>query len=1029
VPGNVAVWSIERPLYVWLLMLACLAGGFWGIDTVGRLEDPRFPIKTALIVTSYDGASAVEVEQEVTDVIEAALQELPYLDEMTSKSVSGRSEVEVRLLEQYDDGETPQIYDELRRRVAEAATRLPPGTATPLVEDDFGDVYGMLYAVHAPGYTPGEIADMSRHISRALKALPRVAKVQTAGEPVEAMYVEIDHGRLTGLGVPLDGVFSSIAIENQVVPAGSVEYGGRRLRIAPEMAFDSVTALGELRLGLAGTTEVTRLSDVATIRREEIEAPFQIIRHDGKRVFTVGVSVVPGENVTAAGHVVEARMRSLLRELPLGVSVSPIYEQHRVVDEAIRAFLKNLLASVLTVVLTLCVFMGWRVGAVVGAVLLLTVMGTLCVMAFVGIELQRISLGALMIAMGMLVDNGIVVAEGMVTGVRRGLTAKEAAARSVQRTQWALLGATVIGIMAFGPISLSDDNSGHFLVSLFQVVGISLLLSWLLAVTVVPLLGSRLLVSGARVSEAQLYEGAVYRFYQGLLGFGVRRAWFTTWLIVAVVGLCLWSFQFVKQGFFPTTNSPLFYVDYRLPEGTDIHTTQRDVITLERALSAREGVESVTSFIGRGATRFTTIMNPEQPNSSYAQLVVRVADVRAMDGIMAELRLELMESHPQAEVQITRAEFTPSGSSKIEARISGPNRATLRALADQYLAVYLDAQLTDRKIDWRQQQLELVPRYDEARAQLAGITRFDLSQALAFATVGVRVGLFRDGDKLMPIIARAPAAERLDVEGLMDRLIWSPAQQTHIPMRQVVTDLSLSPADGTIYRRNRFRTISVLANPPAGHNPTRTFNRIRGAVEAIPLPPGYFLEWGGEYEANLQANESLTSRLPAAFGIMFLITVLMFGRLRQPLVIWLTVPMTVCGVVVGLLATDMSFTFPSFLGLLSLSGMLIKNCIVLVDEMDKRFAESGVTLDNMVMASVSRLRPVMLTAGTTIAGMSPLLRDAFFREMAVCIMSGLAFATLLTLLAVPVFYRIALGKRVEQALPQNDGSGRSLAGA
>ncbi len=1010
--GNVAVWSIERPLYVWMLMLACFAGGIYGIDTVGRLEDPRFPIKTALIVTTYDGASALEVEQEVTDVIEAALQELPYLDELTSKSVSGRSEVEVQLLEQYGDDETPQIYDELRRRVAEAAARLPPGTGTPLVEDDFGDVYGMMYAVHAPGYTPGEIADMSRYISRALKALPKVAKVQTAGEPVEAMYVEIDHGRLTGLGLPLDGVFSSIAIENQVTPAGSVEYGGRRFRIAPQMAFDSVSALGELRLGLAGTTEVARLSDVATIRREEIETPFQIIRHGGERVFTVGVSVVPGENVTAVGRVVEARVRSLVQELPLGVTIEPIYEQHRVVDDAIQQFLQNLGLSVLTVVLALCVFMGWRAGAVVGSVLLLTVMGTLCIMAFAGIELQRISLGALMIAMGMLVDNGIVVAEGMVTGVRRGLSPAAAAGESVKRTQFPLLGATLIGIIAFGPISLSDDDAGHFLVSLFYVVAISLMLSWLLAITVVPLFGKYLLRPGEAVPADQLYAGRLYQPYRALVGFGVRRAWLMTLVILAVTLGCMWSFQFVKQGFFPTTNSPLFYVDYRLPEGTDINSTAREVIEVEQQIADTPGIETITSFIGRGATRFTTIMNPEQPNSAYAQLVVRVADFRQMDDIMAAVETDLLTARPAAEVQISRAEFTPSGNSKIEARFSGPDAAVLRRLADEALAIYLEHNLRDRKTDWRQPVLELVPEFDESRARVAGVSRADMAQALAYATYGQQVGLFREADKLIPIVARAPAEERGDIEDLLEREMWSPTQQRHIPMAQVVSALTLEAENATIFRRERERTITAQANPPFGHNANRTFERIRGDVEALALPAGYTLEWGGEFEGNQEANESLTERIPVALGAMFFVTILMFGQLRQPIVIWLTVPMTTCGVVLGLLATDLSFTFPSFLGFLSLSGMLIKNCIVLVDEIDKRFGEQGFTLDTLVEASVSRLRPVLLAAGTTIAGMSPLLGDAFFLEMAVCIMSGLAFATLITLLAVPVFYRVALGRRI-----------------
>ncbi len=1009
---SVAQFSIEQPIYTWILVLACLVGGVVGIDSIGRLEDPAFPIKNVLIITAYAGASAEEVEQEVTDVIEAALQELPYLEEITSKSVAGRSEVTVELKEEFGADETPQIFDELRRRVTEAAGRLPPGAGVPLVEDDFGDVYGFMYAVHAPDYTPAEIRDMSRFMSLRLNNVPNVAKVQTAGEPYEALYVEIDHGRFTRLGLSVDNLFSSISVENQVTPAGSVAYDGRRLRVAPEMAFDSERAVGDMRIGRPGSTEILRLADIATISRESVEVPPQLIRHNGRPVFTVGVSVVPGKNVVEVGRAVDREIQELLRSLPLGVEIDSIYAQHEVVDEAILEFLRNLGLSVVTVVLALCLFMGWRAGTVVGAVLLLTVLGTICIMSIAGIELQRISLGALMIAMGMLVDNGIVVAEGMVIGVRKGLSPADAAGESVQRTQFPLLGATVIGIIAFGPISLSDDNAGHFLVSLFYVVGISLLLSWVLAITVVPLFGKYLLRPGEPVAEDQLYAGRLYRPYRALLTFGVRRAWWMSLLILIITIGCMWLFQFVKQGFFPLTNTPLFYIDYRLPEGTDINTTAADVSEVETLIADMPGIEDVTSFIGRGATRFTTIMNPEQPNSAYAQMVVRVADVAQMNDIMTAVDDELVAGRPDAEIQISRAEFTPSGNSKIEARFSGPDAAVLRDLADQALGIYLQHDLRDRKTDWRQPVLQLVPKFDESRARVAGVTRTDLSQALAFATYGVQVGLFRDADKLIPIVARAPADERGDVEDLLERQVWSPAQQRHIPMTQVVAELALEPDDATIYRRDRERTIQAQANPPFGHNAARTLDRVRPDVEAIPLPPGYALEWGGEFEGSEEANESLTSKIPIALGAMFFITILMFGRIRQPVVIWLTVPMTTCGVVLGLLATDLSFTFPSFLGYLSLSGMLIKNCIVLVDEIDKRFDEQGFALETLVEASVSRLRPVMLAAGTTIAGMAPLLGDAFFLEMAVCIMSGLAFATLITLLAVPVFYRVALGRRV-----------------
>ncbi len=1009
---NVARLSIEYPLYPWLIILACLFGGVWGIDAVGRLEDPPFPLKHAYVITAYPGASAEEVEQEVTDVIEAALQELPHIKELTSKSLAGRSDVQVEVKEEFGEDEVQQIWDELRRRVAEAAQRLPPGAATPLVEDDFGDVYGMLYAVSAPDYSEAEIRDMARYLATSLNTVPQVGKVQVSGVPEEAVFLELDQQQLVRLGLPLESVLQSIGAENTVVPTGAVEYGGRRLRIAPVVAFDSVAALEDTRIGRPGSVEMVRLGDIARISRGAVEQPAQIIRHRGERVFTVGVSVVDDANVVDVGRAIDARVRGLVRNLPVGVEVSAIYAQSAVVQTALDEFLTNLALSVLTVMAALWVFMGWRAGTVVGSVLLLTVLGTLGLMAMAGIELQRISLGALMIAMGMLVDNAIVVTEGMVTSVQRGLAAGDAAAYSVRRTQLPLLGATIIGIAAFGPIGLADDSAGHFLRSLFQVVAISLLLSWLLAVTVVPLLGSRLLQARAPGLGTDPYAGSGYGAYRRFVRASLRHAWLATVVLAAITASCLYGFGYVKQGFFPTTNSPLYFVDLWLPQGTDVHATAAEAERLESLVAADVAVTAVTSFIGQGATRFAATTRPELPNPAYLQMVVRVDDSGNIDSSMRRVAALLYESSVDAEVTVRRTEFTPSGTSKIEARFSGPDARVLRSLAERALDSYLEHGLIDRKTNWRQREITLVPRFDEARARQAGISRVEVAQALAFTSDGLRIGLFRDGDKVIPIVARAPLAERLDLQGIEDRQVWSPSQQAYVPLTQVVSGLDVVAQDSMIFRRDRIRTIAALANPPIGHNATRAFERVRGDVEAIPLLPGYRLEWGGEYEASLEANTTLTSRIPMAFGIMLLVTVLMFGKVRQALVIWLTVPMIVCGVVVSLLVTDLSFTFPSFLGFLSLAGMLIKNCIVLVDEIDKRLAEQDWTLETVAQASVSRLRPVLLAAGTTIAGMSPLLRDAFFREMAVCIMGGLAFATLLTLVAVPVFYRIAMGRRL-----------------
>ena len=669
--SSIATFSIERPLYILLLMTTCFFGGLWGIDTVGRLEDPVFPMKYAYIITPYPGASALEVEQEVTDVVEAALQEVPYIDTMKSKSLPGRSEIQIKLMEVYGDDDVPQIWDEMRRRVTEVARRLPPGAQAPLVEDDFGDIYGILYAISTPDYAATEIDDMAKFLATRLNRVPGVAKVSTAGEPQEAVHVELEHERLVRLGMPAEAVFQSISIEGGVVAAGSVASGGRRLRVAPELAFESVDAIADMPIGRPGSTEIMRLGDIADIDRAPVETPPDLIRHNQVPVFTLGVSISKGQNVVTVGEAVDRKLESLLRELPLGVEATPIYKQHAVVRSAINDFLKNLLLSVATVVGALCLFMGWRAGTIVGSVLLMTVLGTIGIMAFLGIELQRISLGALMIAMGMLVDNAIVVAEGQVTGVKQGMGVKEAAARAVGRNQFPLLGATVIGILAFAPIGLSADDSGYFLRSLFQVVAISLLLSWVLAITVVPLLGAFLLKPRLD-GPSDLYTGWAYRPYRSLLKMGLRRAWLSTLLIFVVTGLCLWGFSFVKQGFFPGTNTPLLYVDYYMPQGTDILTTASEIESLETVLLEDPMVTDVTSFIGRSASRFTATTNPTQPNPAMAQLVIRVGGPEQIDSTIERVQRLLVELKPDAEHIVYRSEFSPAGNSKIEARFSGP---------------------------------------------------------------------------------------------------------------------------------------------------------------------------------------------------------------------------------------------------------------------------------------------------------------------------------------------------------------------
>ncbi len=1004
---EIARSSIERPVNTWLLVLLCLFGGLWGLDTVGRLEDPNFTIKQALVITAYPGATAVEVEQEVTETLESMIQQLPQLKRITSKSKPGVSEITVEIKDTYDQHTMPQVWDELRRKVNDAQRSLPSGTQPSIVNDDFGDVYGIFYAVTAPGFSTKEILDIATFLRRELLTVPNVAKVETAGERTETIYVEISNDRLIRLGLSTQQILATIQSENTISDAGAITLNGRRIRIASGEGFDSLTQLENLRIGKPGTTEQISLIDIATIRREPTEIPEHLVRFNGQEAFSLAISGIPDANIVTIGKAVEARLEELKLRIPLGVEVSPIYEQHKVVDESINGFINNLIISVSIVILVLCLMMGWRIGLIVGATLLLTVLGTLLCMKLFSIDMERISLGALIIAMGMMVDNAIVVAEGMLISMQRGMPAKEAACTATDRTQIPLLGATVIGIMAFSGIGLSDDITGEFLFSLFAVICFSLLLSWVLAITVTPLFGYLFLKVKATDSTLDPYAGPVYRFYQTVLK-GVLHARILTVIVLVLVTIaCFAGFGMVKQQFFPYSNTPLFYLNYQLAEGADIRATAKDMAEIEKRIQKKKEVVSVASFIGRGASRYMLTYTPELPNTSYGQFIIRVTGTGLIDALAAELKQELSDAYPNAEIRTERLVFGASVAAKIEARFSGSDPTILRQLGSQATAIMAaEEALIDVRTNWRQKELVLAPVFNAERARIAGVGLDEVALSLRFATTGVQASTYRENDKLIPIVARPPDMERHNPSRLNDRLVYSAMTQTFVPLMQVIDRVDIISEDVLIHRRNRVRTLTAQAEPAPGLTADTANKSIIEQIEAIELPAGYTMEWGGEYESSRDAQTALNSKLPVSMLIMLLISILLFGKARQPLIIWLVVPMSVCGVVIGLLTTGKPFSFMALLGLLSLSGMLMKNAIVLVDEIDTQIAEDKDHYDAIIHASVSRIRPVFLAAVTTILGMLPLLNDAFFASMAVTIMGGLAFATLLTLIAVPVLYAL-----------------------
>jgi multidrug efflux pump subunit AcrB len=997
---NIARASIERPILTWILILGCLLGGIWGFFSLGRLEDPAFTIKTAVVVTQYPGANAQQVAREVSEPLESEIQKMAEVKEVRSMNQPGLSWITVDMKDQFDGTELPEIWTKLRNRVNSA--RLPGGAERPFVNDGFGDVFGIYYAVTAPGFSDGELYDLATFLRRELLTVSGVADVNVSGVPNEVIYVQPDLVVSTNQNVPPAAIQGAIANANSVVDGGSLQStDGRTLIQGPE-GSDSVQEIAGLTVGVGG--EVLNLFDFAEVFRAREQNPELIIRHNGADAFTIGIAGLSSENIVDVGKRADAKLDELAPQIPVGVELQPIYQQHLVVEEASNAFLVNLAMSVSIVVVVLALFMGWRAAVVVGVTLLLTVVGTLLFMAFFSIEMERISLGALIIAMGMLVDNAIVVAEGMQISMRRGLSSRQAAEDAARKTQIPLLGATVIGIMAFAGIGLSPDSTGEFLFSLFAVIGISLMLSWVLALTVTPLLGHYFFKQGSGAEE-DAYGGLFFRLYGAVLRVCLKLWWLVTATLIAITVACLMLFGQIKQQFFPDSNTPLFFVHYKLAQGASIHETSRDIAILEDWLGEQDDVISSTAYVGQGAARFMLTYQAENPNPSYGHIIVRTASIEEIAPLIAGLEDFAATALPQGEFRAKRLAFGPGGGDPIQARFSGPNPDVLRDLASQAasrLQAASDNIITPR-VDWREMEQVLRPIYATERAQEAGITRDDITSVLRFATVGIDAGVYREGERQIPIVLRADPNANLK---LTDHVIYSDSGQSFVPFEQVTDGLRFDSQNTLVQRRDRVFTITVGADVRKGLTAAQVQAEVQDTIDTMVLPSGYKMEWGGELESSGDAQASLAGQLPMSLIIMVLISVLLFNALRQPLIIWLLVPMSVNGVSLALLGTGLPFTFTALLGLLSLSGMLIKNGIVLVEEIDIVRAENtSMELgEAIVLASTSRLRPVILAAATTILGMLPLIWDAFFQSMAVTIMGGLAFASILTLIAAPVFY-------------------------
>lgn len=1008
---NIGEYSVRTPVIAWLLVVVLVGGGFWAFGAMGKLEDPAFTIKMAKILTQYPGATAQEVQDEVTYHLEDAIQRLPQLKRIKmSVSRPGLSDITIEFKDEYGADELPNVFDELRRKVADVQPLLPPGAQAPMVIDDFGDVYGVYLMLTGEDYSWRDLYDVADNIKRELVLVDGVRKVNIDGEQREVVYLDIARSQIAELGIQPSTIASVLGSQNVVVDAGHARVGDDYLRINPTGAFDSVQEMGDLLIS-SQEKRLVRLRDVATIHRAYQEIPQKLYYYNGNPALSIGISMADGQNVVDVGQRLDQRFRELQSLIPVGMTIEAVYAQPTAVSESISGFVLSVAQAVAIVIAVLLVFMGPRTGIVIGALLLITVAGTLLIMYLYGIELQRISLGALVIALGMLVDNAIVVAEGMQVRMAAGAKAVEAAREAVGRTIWALLGGTAIGILAFSAIGLSPDNTGEFAGSLFWVILISLSLSWVTAVSTTPLLCALVLKSGAPgdADGHDPYGGFLFRGYRSGLATAVRHRWITLAMACVLFVLAVAGFGKVNSGFFPASDTPLFFVDLYTPEGSDIRATRDSAMDVDAFLRSQKGVEQTATVVGGAHQRFTLVYDSREPTPAYAQTIVRVSDSALIAPLQASVARYIREEHPELEPIIKDLRIGPGRDAKIEARFSGPDPVVLRQLSEQAKMIMLDdGQALDVRDDWRAPVKVITPLFNEQVGRQLGIGREELGDAMLFAFEGLPAGRYRDGNRLLPVKMRAAQIEREDVESMRDVQVWSAILGTTVPASSVVSGYETRWENTILRSRNRIQTIIASCNP-VGELATPLFERLKLRLEAMDLPPGYTLDWGGEYEDNANAQEGLASSLPIGFLAMILTSILLFGKLRQPLIIWLTVPLALVGVTAGLLAVDGAFDFMSLLGGLSLVGLLIKNAIVLIDEIDQQINDGTPRFDAILDAAVSRMRPVMLAAGTTILGLIPLLSDVFFVNMSVTIMAGLGFATLLTLVVVPTLYATLFG--------------------
>ena len=1024
---NLAELSISKRTITYFATVLLVVGGIFSYFQLGQLEDPEFTIKTAAIVTSYPGASAEQVELEVTDRIETKLQEMSELKHVYSSSRPGLSIIKVDIKNEYWLDRLPQVWDVMRKKIGDMEDSLPPGSGKPQINDDFGYVFGFMLALSGDGFSAAELETYAKDLRKELQLVSGVARIDLWGVQEKRIFIDVAETQATQLGITREDLLRTLKNQNIIVDGGNVDLQDQRFRVAPTGEFTSPEEIADLaitssavsnvsqtmqnRQRTQGADQLLHIRDIGTVSQGYLDPPNTLMRINGQPALVLALAPLSGVNTVEMGRAVDQRLVELQNSLPVGVEIEKISWQSDIVDKSIKSFMINLVEAIALVLIVLAVSMGLRVGVLIGITgLVLPILGTFVVMSLIGVDLQRVSLGALIIAMGMMVDNAIVVVDGFVVRLQEGMDRTKAAIEAASLPSWPLLGATVVACAAFYPIYASTYDTGEYAGSLFTTVATALLFSWLLSTTITPLLCITLLPDpkSGDGAKSDPYASPFYQHFRKLLAFAINKRILTTVSLVALLLLSLAGFQYVPRMYFPDSDRTQFMLDYWMPQGTRIEKVSADLRGMEAEILQQEGVTAVSAFVGSGPPRFYLPVNPEDSYTSYGQLIVNTAAADDIDTVMAHITSWAHENRPQAMVRVRKYGVGAFDDWKVEARFSGPAEAdpqVLRDIAARALAILEDNPLAQNpRTNWRQKVRKLVPQYNQERARWAGVTRDDLAGATKRSYDGVLVGQYREGDDLIPIVVRNPEMERKLAAVELDAVQVIPSLSTNaVPVSQVIDGIAIEWEEQLIWRWNRRRAISVQVSPQGTTAPGLR-DSILADFEAIELPPGYKLEWDGEYLSALESSQALVPGLVPTLVVMTFIIVALFNAVRPPIIIFAVIPFVTIGITFGLLVTQVPFGFIALLGAMSLSGMMIKNSVVLLDQVNINIADGMDSYTAVIEAAVSRLRPVANAAATTVFGMAPLLTDVFWVSMAVTIMFGLAFGTLLTMVLVPVLY-------------------------